>query len=170
MFHIYAMMLPCAGIKQVFRLVVRDHSQLFDYASVGAPFMFITIPKRNPKRLRTFLVGFLETTGGHEEVRVRDIAKGGVLIEATNPPATGERITLSCSNHRFEGVVVWQEGARSGISFDRPLTAKEWKHFSGQLMRIGAPRNYRRDRIEADDEQIEVTPRAIHLRGTGRIN
>ena len=129
--------------------------------------MLITIPKRRPKRLRTFLDGSLDTEKGPQEVRVRDISQEGALIETLNPPGTGEKITLLCSGHRLEGIVVWQKDSRSGIEFEHPLHSRIWNDLSCQPMRVGAPRNYRRDRIADDDVQIEVTPRTIRLKGRG---
>jgi hypothetical protein len=132
--------------------------------------MLITIPKRRPKRLRIFLEGLLETTEGERDVRVRDISEGGALIETTNPPGQGEKVSLVCSGHRFEGVILWQEYSRCGIGFERPLSAAILKDFSGRMMRVGAPRNYRRDQIADDDVPIEVTPRTIRLRAKGRAD
>lgn len=130
--------------------------------------MLITIPKRRPRRLRVLLDGCLETIRGQQEVLVRDISQDGVLIETLDPPSLGEKVNLLCSGHRLEGLVVWHMDSRSGIAFERPLPSAVWNNFSTQLLRVGAPRNYRRDQIPDDDVQIEVTPRAIRLRGMGR--
>lgn len=128
----------------------------------------ITLPKRRPKRLRVLLDGYLETIRGQQEVRVRDISKGGVLIETSDSPSLGEKVRLLCSGQRLEGVVVWQEGSWSGIEFERSLGSTVWDDFSNQPMRVAAPRNYRHDEIADDDAQIEVTPRSIRLRRIGR--
>jgi hypothetical protein len=133
-----------------------------------SPVMFITIPKRQPKRLRMFLDGVLATAAGELEVRVRDISEGGALIEAEGLPGEGEKASLLCSGHRLEGVILWQSDSRCGIGFEQSLSAAVLKHFSCPAMRVGAPRNYRRDRIAEDDEPVEVTPRSIRLGAKGR--
>lgn len=114
------------------------------------------------------LNGSLETIRGQEEVRVRDISQGGVLIETPVSPGLGEKVCLLCSGHRLEGVVVWQKGSWTGIEFERPLRLAVWNDFSSQPMRVAAPRNYRHDQIADDDAQIEVTPRTIRLPRMGR--
>lgn len=113
------------------------------------------------------LDGSLETSGGQQDVRVRDISEAGVLIEAPDSPGLGEKVCLSCSGHRLEGEVVWRKGSWSGIAFERPLDSAVWKDFSNQPMRVGAPRNYRHDEIADDEAGIEVTPRSIRLRRIG---
>jgi hypothetical protein len=114
-----------------------------------------------------FVDGLLATTAGEQDVRVRDISEGGALIETQDPPAEGEKVSLLCSGHRLEGVVLWQADSRCGIGFEHPLPAAVLNDFSGRAMRVGAPRNYRRDRIAEDDVPIEVTPRTIRIRAKG---
>ncbi|WP_374211813.1 PilZ domain-containing protein [Erythrobacter fulvus] len=129
-----------------------------------------TIPKRQPKRLRIFLQGSLAARSGLQEVRVRDISKVGALIEALSPPGVREKVSLMWPGHLMEGVVVWQKDSRCGIRFESPLCSAVLDDFSGQRLRVGASRNYRRDHIADDDIQVEVTPRTIRLRVRGRTN
>lgn len=130
----------------------------------------ITIPKRQPKRLRIFLDGSLAASSGLQEIRIRDISKDGALIEVLSPPDVHEKVSLVCSEHRFDGVVVWQKDTLCGIRFERPLRSAVLSDFSGQGLRVGASRNYRRDHIADDDIQVEVAPRTIRLRGSGRTD
>ncbi len=131
--------------------------------------MRITIPKRQckrrSKRLRVFLRATLTTYRGEQQpVRVRDISEGGILVEAAQSPGVGERITLSCSGHQLEGTVIWYRGSWSGIAFERPLRPAVWRDFAARVLRVGAPREYRRDLDIEHDRQIEVTPRIIRMR------
>lgn len=130
----------------------------------------ITIPKRQPKRVRIFLDASLAASSGPQEVRLRDISKGGALIEAPSPLGVFEKVSLMCSGHRLEGVVVWQKDSLCGLRFEHPISSKVLGDFSGQRLKVGASRNYRRDHIADDDIQVEVTPRTIRLRARGRTD
>lgn len=126
--------------------------------------MLITIPKRRPRRVRILIDGTLEGTGDPMDVRVRDISKGGALIETPAPPKTGEKVRLSCEGHELAGKVLWQKGVWAGISFEPALSAATWDQFTTLGLRVGAPRNYRHDLIPEDDERIEVNRRTIRMR------
>jgi hypothetical protein len=126
--------------------------------------MLITIPKRRPKRVRILIDGTLEATEGPMDVRVRDISKGGALIETAAPPKTGEKVCLFCEGHELAGKVLWQKGVWAGIRFENALSDATWDQFTTLGLRVGAPRNYRHDLIPEDDKRIEVDRRTIRMR------
>jgi PilZ domain len=130
--------------------------------------MLITLPKRRPKRVRLLLNGHLTTPAGKQNVRIRDVSTNGMLVEATDPPAVGETVTVGYAELELEGSVVWCEGSWAGIRFDQDLSGPTWDDLTAKQLRVGAPRRYRHDRIEEDEPQIEVTPRSIRMRLFGR--
>lgn len=99
--------------------------------------MLITIPKRRPKRVRVLIDGTLEGAEGPVDLRVRDISRGGALIEMADAPKTGEKVRLSCSGHTLAGKVLWQKGVWAGIRFERPLSAATWDEFTALGLRVG---------------------------------
>ncbi|MEM6858033.1 MAG: PilZ domain-containing protein [Pseudomonadota bacterium] len=127
--------------------------------------MLVTIPKRRPKRVRVLLDGHIQTTEGETPVRVRDLSREGALIEVDEHSIfdVNASVKLAFLTHEVEGCVAWREGSWLGITFKRNLSAAVWKELSGKQLRVGAPRKYRHDTVEEDEERIEVTPRRIAL-------
>ncbi|MBI1404269.1 MAG: hypothetical protein GC147_13800 [Porphyrobacter sp.] len=129
--------------------------------------MLITLPKRRPKRVRVLLHCELETATGRSPARVRDVSHKGLLIEMTDPPGTGEAITVSYEAHRMAGTIIWRKGAWIGVKLDEALVPALWDELTGNPLRVAAPRRYRHDAIEEDEAQVPVTPRLIRLRRIG---
>ena len=126
--------------------------------------MSVTIPKRNPKRVRVMLDSMIETASGQQRVRVRDISRDGVLVEINGSPMVGEVVRLSLGSHSLDGKVAWQEGSWCGVAFNRALNAEVWDAYCQQPLMVTMPRRYHYDRIANDeDEPIAVTPRVIRF-------
>lgn len=125
--------------------------------------MLITLPKRRPRRVRVLLDGSLESALGRQDVRVRDISEAGVLVETAHPLSEDEPVKLWCRDHLLEGQVVWCQGSWVGIKLNETIPAPVWDDFSRQILRVGAPRNYRHDLLQSEDDRIEVTPRSIRF-------
>lgn len=126
--------------------------------------MSIIIPKRHPKRVRIKLDTIIEIGGVQQRVRIRDISRGGMLMETNGPLSAGDALKLSLGSDSLEGKVVWQEGTWSGVAFSRAVDAHVWDAFGGQPLMVTMPRQYRHDRIANDQgEPIEVTPRLIRF-------
>lgn len=126
--------------------------------------MSITVPKRHPKRVRVMLTSVLESAGGRQKVRVRDISRAGMLLEAISPPTAGEVVRLAIGARSLEGKVAWQEGEWCGVTFSRTLDANVWDAFSQPSLTVTMPRQYRHDRIANEEaEPIALSTRMIRF-------
>ena len=122
--------------------------------------------KRHPKRAKVFLRGRMRTDAGAREIRVRDVSSAGALIEAADPPATGETLSVACGEIAMHGTVAWSEGTWFGMEFSEPLDVETLADEIGNSLRVSAPRTYRQGDIPAEEEVLELDARKIEFPGS----
>lgn len=77
---------------------------------------------RAPRTVTTLVAAKLVTRHGDGLCRIRNVAPGGVMLETASELARGDRVGIELRDRpRVDGVVVWHQGARAGISFDAPV-------------------------------------------------
>ena len=103
----------------------------------------LTVPKRETKRSRVFLVAQVDTGSGPVEARVRDISRSGALLEADRLPDKGARVRMTCGGARLDARVAWAEDGRFGLEFETPLLVGKLTDKSGSRLNVSAPRSYR---------------------------
>ena len=82
--------------------------------------------RRRMPRIEVYCPALLEANGRTELVTVRDIAQGGLKIEAPFPLAPEDRLTVTPEGlHPIAGVVRWAKDCVAGISFDQELGWQE---------------------------------------------
>jgi hypothetical protein len=59
------------------------------------------------------------------DVTIHDLSLTGALIEGSQLPGAGRAVTLSAEGLHTAGRVVWREGDRAGLRFDRPLSVEQ---------------------------------------------
>ena len=82
--------------------------------------------RRRMPRIEVYCPALLEAAGRTELVTIRDIAQGGVKIEAPFPLAREDRLTVTPEGlHPISGVVRWAKDCVAGIGFDQELGWQE---------------------------------------------
>lgn len=62
-----------------------------------------------------------ETPTNKGRVAVRNMSCAGAMLEGEGLPASGRDIILEVESLELFGTVVWSDGERCGVHFDRPL-------------------------------------------------
>ena len=124
--------------------------------------MPLTLAKR-PKRLRVLLEGQIDVPGGPDDVRVRDISKGGVLVETFGVPPKGDDVILLSKDHALPGSIVWRDGVWLGIKLEDEMPKDVWDAFSQDASAIGANTKKRVEQISDWHERIELPKRKIEM-------
>ena len=76
-------------------------------------------PQRTASRYKLFKPDTIDVRGRSARVHVLNLSVGGALVYAAEPLAKGSRLRLALCDR--EARVVWSNGKRFGISFDRPI-------------------------------------------------
>ena len=58
--------------------------------------------------------------------RIRNMSRGGALIEAAAIPAEGSPVRLTRGSLSADGKVAWRHGNRAGIRFEAEIAASDW--------------------------------------------
>ena len=104
----------------------------------------LTVPKREPKRSRVFLVATVDSGGGPVDARIRDISATGALLESDRVPAQGASVRLACGGTHLDARVAWAEDSWFGLEFETPLLVGKLIDNDGSKLNVAAPRSYRR--------------------------
>ena len=104
----------------------------------------LTVPKREPKRSRVFLVAQVDSGSGPVEARIRDISRSGALLQSARTPQAGASVRLTCGGAHVDARVAWVEDDCFGLEFETPLLAGKLIDDSGSKLNVAAPRSYRR--------------------------
>ncbi len=79
------------------------------------------IDKRTARRVRVLLSATIETAGGERIAHLLNISSAGAKLDADDPPAADEAVTLVRGGIRAAGRVSWVEAHRFGVQFDARL-------------------------------------------------
>ncbi len=82
------------------------------------------VDTRHAKRDSLFMLGDIvfETTGEREQVKIRNLSRGGMMAESERPLPLDTRVWVDLPNVGLApGVVSWSRGRRIGITFDEAI-------------------------------------------------
>lgn len=79
--------------------------------------------KRVSRRVRVLLAAAVQCADGEHIAHLLNISTTGAKLDADEPPAPGERVTLIRGGIVAPGTVNWVEAHRFGVHFDAPLDA-----------------------------------------------
>jgi hypothetical protein len=82
--------------------------------------------QRTDPRSNMFVMATLYHDGDSTPVRVRNLSRGGALIEAAVLPPDQARVRLSRGSLSVRGQLVWLEGNRAGLRFDTAVEVAPW--------------------------------------------
>ena len=104
----------------------------------------LTVPKREQKRSRVFLVAQVDSGRGPDEARIRDISRSGALLESKTEQQAGTTVRLTCGGTNLDARVAWAEDGCFGLEFKTPLLVGKLIDHLGTKLNVSAPRSYRR--------------------------
>ena len=91
---------------------------------------------RVAERSNMFVMAALTAGSGSGPVRIRNMSRGGALIEGAVIPPQGSQVRLSRATLVVTGEVVWCRENKAGVRFDCAICVAEWlpggKHRTGQ--------------------------------------
>lgn len=102
-----------------------------------------TVPKREEKRSRVFLIAQIDATNGLQYARVRDVSRSGALLESEVTPEPGENIQVKCGRTKLHARAAWVDRGWFGVEFETPLLMRELVDETGTKLKVSAPRSYR---------------------------
>ena len=73
-----------------------------------------------------FIAAVLHAPGGANAVRIRNMSRGGALLDGPVLPPAGTAVTLMRGGLRATGEIVWSAGGRCGVRLDASLAIPEW--------------------------------------------
>ena len=114
------------------------------------------LPKRTPLRSRVYLVAWIHSSSGSEQVRIRDLSRLGALIEGAAAPPAGSTILLVRGKTTVEARVAWVDSIWFGVEFSEPIEAGFLADHIDPRLKVSAPRWYRREHLQqqtAEDEE-----------------
>lgn len=79
------------------------------------------VERRASRRLRVTCDAVIETLTGQATGKLWDISEHGARLELSSPPETGATARLRWAGYEEVCRVVWSQGDRCGVAFDRPL-------------------------------------------------
>ena len=78
---------------------------------------------RAATRHKIFAPTSLTGAGGEMRVHLLNVSATGALVHASMPPASGHRVQIRIGAEMVRAQIVWVDGARFGVVFDRALDA-----------------------------------------------
>ncbi len=81
--------------------------------------------KRDGDRARLLLTAQMEFVDGVRDVHLLNISALGAKLDCEQVPTHDERVTLICGGLRVSGSVAWIDQNRFGVSFDKPIDARQ---------------------------------------------
>lgn len=81
---------------------------------------------RNDARTNMFVLATISWSGVSNPVRVRNMSAAGALVEGATLPPAGAAVLLRRGQSVAAGRVVWHEGGKAGLIFDKSATVAEW--------------------------------------------
>lgn len=82
--------------------------------------------KRADPRSHIFVAAVIYHGGASRPVRIRNMSRGGALVECAAPPPVHSAVRLCRGSLSARGVVAWQRGGSAGIRFDGDIEVAAW--------------------------------------------
>ena len=117
--------------------------------------------QRADVRSNMFVMATFYCERGSFPVRVRNMSRGGALIESAAIPLEESRVRLSRGSLSIRGQIIWRDDKRAGVRFDADVEVGDW------LPGINRPSHQRRidqiveecsDQPVADAEPVALSP------------
>jgi hypothetical protein len=86
---------------------------------------FSGLCRRRSPRYSVLLAARALTTTGSLRVTIRDLSLDGAMIQAPDGLATGTPLLLHRGSLVVPAIVVWRDGARAGLKFERRLSKQD---------------------------------------------
>lgn len=91
-------------------------------------------------RLNLYLSAILERGKSTDAVTVRNLSTTGALLESRHFSEGGAQAALVRGSLRAEGKLIWAEGPRRGIHFDRAIDLNDWLAGTGSRRQTSVDR------------------------------
>lgn len=91
-----------------------------------APYVPDPAHQRVDARSNMFVMAVLYGDGGSAPARIRNMSRGGALIESADIPAEGLHVWLSRGSLSVRGHIAWRTDNRAGIRFDSAIEVSDW--------------------------------------------
>jgi hypothetical protein len=72
-------------------------------------------------RHKTFQPTMMRTPAGSFRVHLINVSATGALVHVGDPPARGTRIAIDLGTNYADAHVIWTNGARFGVAFERAI-------------------------------------------------
>lgn len=82
--------------------------------------------QRSESRSNLFVAAVLCHGEGSTPVRIRNMSRGGALVECAAPPSVQSAVELFRGRLSARGRIAWQQGDRAGIRFDEDVDVADW--------------------------------------------
>jgi len=77
--------------------------------------------RRTAPRTSVSLPVLINASGSQHAAQLRNISRGGALLEGRIVPDRGTRIVLSCGTIETDAIVVWNDAMAFGLRFNAPV-------------------------------------------------
>ena len=82
--------------------------------------------QRTDMRSNMFVTAVLYADGGSVPIRIRNMSRGGALIESAIIPPEASQVRLSRGSLSVGGHIAWRRDNRAGIRFDAAVEVANW--------------------------------------------
>lgn len=82
--------------------------------------------QRSDVRNHMFVTAALQSEHGAAPVRIRNMSRGGALIEAAAIPPDGSAVRLVRASLSVRGQIAWRRDGRAGVKFDTAIDPADW--------------------------------------------
>ena len=117
--------------------------------------------QRAEMRSNMFVMATFYCERGSFPVRVRNMSRGGALIESAAIPLEESRVRLSRGSLSVRGQIIWRDEKRAGIRFDADVEVGDWLpgiNRPSHQQRIDQIVEECRDQPVADAEPVASSP------------
>jgi hypothetical protein len=94
-----------------------------------------TAERRQSQRAAVMFTATIADAAPQCPIKFRNLSSSGALVEGDELPTKGSSMLLHHHGQPLRGVVVWTEGQRGGVRFERPLNV------SASLRHVSKPRH-----------------------------
>ena len=98
-----------------------------------------TMQLREDSRTSVMLSAVIEAGKLPTLVKIRNISKLGSMLEIKSSLSAGELFFLTRGDLVVEGRIVWSEGTKCGVQFNRPTAVRQWMLKSSAIAVAGDP-------------------------------